>query len=53
MLYSLGMDTQQRFEAFMADQIAAIEASGCDPEQWIAEHSAQFRVEWDAAHPVN
>lgn len=36
------------FEEFMARQIAAIESSGMEPEEWIVEHAEEFR----AAHPV-
>ena len=35
------------FEAFMAAQIAAIEASGLEPEVWIELYSAAFRAEWE------
>lgn len=41
---------QARFEAFMADQMAAIIASGIDPDEWIEKFSAQFRNDWDKAH---
>lgn len=33
------------FEEFMAAQIAAIEASGLEPEAWIEGHAAEFRAE--------
>jgi hypothetical protein len=39
--------SQQQFEAFMAAQIAAIGASGMDPETWIERHSTTFRAAWD------
>jgi two-component system NarL family response regulator len=40
---------QQQFEAFMADQVAAIEASGIAPDLWIARHSTTFRAAWEDA----
>jgi hypothetical protein len=43
-----GMD-QQQFEAFMADQVAAIAASGIEPDIWIKDHSTRFRAAWEAA----
>jgi AraC-like DNA-binding protein len=39
--------SQQHFEAFMAAQIAAIEASGIDPDVWIERHSTTFRAAWE------
>jgi AraC-like DNA-binding protein len=42
--------SQQHFEAFMAAQIAAIEASGIDPDVWIERHSTTFRAAWEARH---
>ena len=41
--------SQQQFEAFMADQIAAMERSGVDPEVWIERHSDTFRAAWEDA----
>ena len=37
------------FQMFMEAQIAAIEASGLEPEVWIELHAEEFR----AAHPVS
>ena len=37
------------FAQFMAEQCAEIDASGLDPETWIAQHAEEFR----AAHPVD
>jgi hypothetical protein len=42
--------SQLRFEAFMADQIAAIEASGMAPEVWIQRNAVAFRTGWEARH---
>jgi AraC-like DNA-binding protein len=42
--------SQQQFEAFMAAQIAAIEASGVDPEVWVERHSTTFRAAWENRH---
>ena len=42
--------SQQHFEAFMAAQIAAIEASGVDPDVWIERHSPAFRASWEGSH---
>ena len=39
-----------QFEAFMAAQVAAIEASGVNPETWVERHSATFRAAWEAGH---
>jgi hypothetical protein len=39
--------SQQQFAAFMADQIAAIEASGVAPDVWVQRHSAAFRAAWE------
>ena len=41
---------QQQFEAFMANQIAAIEASGVAPEVWVECHSTEFRATWESSH---
>jgi hypothetical protein len=38
---------QQQFESFMRAQIAAIEASGLSPDQWIDLYSAAFRKTWE------
>ena len=43
---------QQHFEAFMADQIAAMEASGADPEVWVEHHSTTFRAAWEHNHAL-
>lgn len=40
----------EAFQAFMMAQIAAIEESGMDPEQWIAQNSEQFRQQWEESH---
>jgi uncharacterized protein YoaH (UPF0181 family) len=37
------------FADFMAAQVAEIEASGMDAEEWIEQHAEEFR----AAHPVD
>jgi len=37
------------FAEFMSEQLAAIEASGMTPEDWIAENAEHFRQ----AHPVD
>jgi AraC-like DNA-binding protein len=42
--------SQQRFNAFMTAQIAAIEASGVGPDVWIERHSATFRQAWEDSH---
>ncbi|WP_280155880.1 AraC family transcriptional regulator [Piscinibacter sp. XHJ-5] len=42
--------SQQQFEAFMAAQVAAIEASGVEPEAWIERHSTTFRAAWEDSH---
>jgi AraC-like DNA-binding protein len=42
--------SQQRFEAFMAAQMAAIQASDIDPEVWVERHSTTFRAAWEASH---
>jgi AraC-like DNA-binding protein len=44
--------SQQHFEAFMAAQIAAIEASGVEPDVWIERHSTTFRATWESNHAV-
>jgi hypothetical protein len=41
---------QQQFEAFMADQIAAINASGVDPDIWVERYSTAFRAAWASTH---
>lgn len=41
--------TQANFEAFMEAQMAAMISSGMEAEQWIEQHAAQFRADWDAA----
>jgi len=40
---------QLQCKAFMAAQIAAMEASGVEPEVWIARHSDTFRAAWEGA----
>ena len=42
--------SQQQFEAFMADQIAAINASGVDPDIWVERYSTAFRAAWASTH---
>ncbi|HEX6704132.1 MAG TPA: hypothetical protein VF169_05180 [Albitalea sp.] len=42
--------SQQQFEAFMAAQIAAIQASGAEPDAWIERHSTTFRSAWEDSH---
>ncbi len=42
--------SKPQFEAFMADQIAAIEESGADPQAWVERHSIAFRASWEASH---
>jgi hypothetical protein len=41
---------QQQFEAFMADQLAAIKASGVDPDIWVERYSTAFRAAWENSH---
>jgi hypothetical protein len=40
--------SQIAFEAFMAAQVAAIEASGLEPEVWIETFAEPFRAAWPA-----
>lgn len=42
--------SQQQFSEFMDAQIQAIEASGMDPDQWVAECAEQFRQQWEESH---
>jgi len=42
--------SQQQFEAFMAAQMAAIEASGLEPAVWIERNSDAFRAAWEDGH---
>lgn len=37
------------FEQFMREQIEAIESSGMETADWIAQHAEEFRAE----HPVD
>lgn len=49
--------SQQVFEQFMADQMAAIVAAGIETDEgmiaWIESNGASFRASWEASHNVH
>lgn len=42
--------SQQQFDQFMHDQVAAIEASELTAEEWIEQRAESFRIEWELSH---
>jgi hypothetical protein len=42
--------SQQQFDQFMEEQVAAIESSGLTFEEWIEQRAEAFRAEWENSH---